>query len=135
MLFLLAEDKSQSVLLLAGFACVWCGVLAHRLLRRSVSETAFFRDWAVGWAAMAISTVLAFCWNQNHPPALVAGAVYVAAFPLLMIWIRPRLSFWFPAPERGDGKREENLMPGRNWQTLLWVFLYAFVWIGLRGGY
>jgi hypothetical protein len=131
MLFLLAEDKSQSALLLAGFACVWCGVLAHRLLRRSVSESAFFRGWVVGWSAMAISTVLALHWNQNHPPALVAGALYVAAFPLLMIRIRSRLSFWFPAP----GKREENLMPGRNWQTLLWVFVYTFVWIGLRGGY
>jgi hypothetical protein len=135
MLYLLYDDNSQSVLLLGAFAWVWCGILAHRLLRRSVSETAFFRDWVIGWAAMATSTVLAFSWNQNHGAALVAGAVYAAAFPLLMIWIRPRLSFWFPAPERGGGRREETLMPGRNWQTLLWLFVYTLLWVGLRGGF
>jgi TIR domain len=136
MVLLVPADNSQSpVLILAALACVWSGLLARRLLRRSVSESAFFRGWLVGWAAMATSIVLAFYWGQYRPAAIVAGVVYLAAFPLVMIRVRPRLSFWFPSAGRWDAKRDETLMPGGNWQTLLWLFVYAFPWIVVRGGF
>lgn len=128
MVFLLAEDDSQSVLVSAGLACVWSGVLARRLLRRSISETAFFRGWLVGWAATVVTFFLAFSWDQNHPAAIVAVAVCLAIFPISMIRVRPRLSFWFPSGDRGDARKDETLMPGRNWQTLLWLSVYGFIW-------
>lgn len=134
MVFLLAGDdsNSQTVLVSAGLACVWSGVLARRLLRRSISETGFFRAWLVGWAATATALFLAFSADQNHPAAIVAGAAYLAAFPLLMNRVRPRLSFWFPSADRGDARKDETLMPGRNWQTLLWLLVYAFLWTVVR---
>jgi len=135
MIFLVADDNSQFVLILAGLVCVWSGLLAWRLLRRSVSEVSFFRGWLIGWAAMATSIVSAFYWGQYRPAAIVAGALYLAAFPLVMLRVRPRLSFWFPSAGRRDAKTDETLMPGRNWQTLLWLSVYAFLWTGVRGGY
>jgi hypothetical protein len=124
----LAQAADEARLPLALFACIWSGMLARRLLRRSISETVFFRDWVIGWAATAMTLVLAFFHDQNQKAAIVAGAAYLAAFPFLMIRVRPRLSFWFPSAENGHGKKEETLTPGRNWQTLLWLTVYVFLW-------
>jgi hypothetical protein len=134
----LQQDVDGVQTLLACFACIWCGVLARRLLLRTVSEAAFFRSWLVGMAATAIAAAMAFPRASPSPIreiAILTGAAYLAVFPFLMVRSRRHLAFWFPSPERGHVKKDETLTPGRNWQTLLWVFIYAFFWVGVRGGY
>ena len=118
--------------------CVWCGILAQRLLNRTVAQPAFEKAWKIGLAA----TYLFAMWSL--PQALSRGLAvwrllpFVAfwlAFPFLMYVKRDRLAFWYPKPGMSKPGIADRLNTGRQWQTLLGLSLYLGIFGYFAGMY
>jgi hypothetical protein len=55
-------------------------------------------------------------------------ALFLVAVPPALLRLRPQLAFWFPSADALPLRNVETLSAGRNWQTLLWSTVHAFVW-------
>ena len=118
--------------------CVWCGILAQRLLNRSVTQAAFEKGWKIGWAATCIFGMWAWHQALSRGVAVWRLLPFVAlglAFPFVLFAKRDRLAFWYPAPGMGKPGISGRLKTGRQWQTLLWVSFYLGIFGYFAGMY
>jgi hypothetical protein len=133
----LSNQNIAAVLVLGLW--IWYMPLARRLLRRNISERAFYRLWPVALAAVCLGAL----WSFHQP--MIAGrlnalrilpvAAFLIAWPILLLRNRPKLAFWFPASQTGGSTGSPNLACKRNWQTLLWISVYFAIWDVVLGLY
>ena len=107
-------------------------VLAHRFLNRTISERAFFLGWKIAAAATSLLVLWALgaksARNDSGLGFWLALAV-IAAIPFLFARLHRRLDFWFPVAGMAKAPKERRLQPRRNWQTFLWMVVWAMVWL------
>ena len=118
--------------------CVWCGILAQRLLNRSVAQPAFEKAWKIGLAATVLFAMWALPRALSHGVAVWRLLPFVAfwlACPFLLYAKRDRLTFWFPTPGISKPGIAARLKTGRQWQTLLWCCLYFAIFGFFAGMY
>jgi hypothetical protein len=109
------------------------GLLARRWLRRTVSQSAFYRWLVVCWASAVVLGIWDLSLLATGRPAQLGAlpaALFLLAAPAWFWRRRAALRFWLPT-DAARPKRGETLSPGRNWRTLLLFFVYAFVWMVL----
>jgi hypothetical protein len=126
------ENQAASFAETGAVLGVWVvlALLARRLLRRRIHEARFLRGWFI---ALAVASVV-ILWDLWRAVAgglawfyVVLGAAFLVAMALILPTMRPRLAFWFPAPDT-IGTKDETLTAGRNWQTLIWTCVYLLAW-------
>ena len=59
---------------------------------------------------------------------MIAAALFLLVIPVASSRLRPRLTFWFPAPDAPRTKPAETLSAGGNWQTMLWTSVHVLAW-------
>ena len=129
--------ETQSVF--AMLLLIWYAVLGRRLLRRTISEKAFYRGWVVGILLVAALAAWSFYAAMARGVSFFRAApllVFFAVWPLLWLRNRRELGFWFPSAGVPSLKNAASLRTKRNWQTLLWVLGYYVLWalvLGLFG--
>jgi hypothetical protein len=115
----------------SNFVLIFGIVLARRLLRRKISPVGFFRSWIVALLIMAVTTMISLYGAEQNSldrVGVFVAVVFLVIFPLFMIWNQDKLAFWFPLRNIVRNKKDDELTPPRNWQTLIWVSIYAVVW-------
>jgi hypothetical protein len=118
-------------LYLTAVICLLGGILAQRLLNRTVSELTFQKSWKILIPATSVFAIWAiYRAAARHLvwPHLVPIVVFLLAFPLLLMHWWLQLSFWFPTRGMGKPGSLPRLSAGRQWQTLLWTSGYTFAW-------
>jgi hypothetical protein len=123
-------QETASLYLIAAI-CLWGGILAQRLLNRTVSERTFQKSWKIllpvtsAFAVWAIYRAAArnLAWLRFVPIV-----VFLVALPFLLISWRLQLAFWFPTHGMGKPGSLPRLAAGRQWQTILWTTGYTFAW-------
>lgn len=124
--------------IVAAAICLWCGILAQRLLNRTVTQPGFEKAWKIGWAATCVFAMWGFpqALSRGIPVwRLLPFAAFWLAFPFLLSAKRNRIAFWYPAPGMGKPGVAGRLKTGRQWQTLLWFSLYLGIFGYFAGMY
>ena len=126
-----SDQDSNPLMIIFFVVSVWCGVLAQRLLNRTISENGFGKAWWIGLAATAGLAIWAFAQSPSDQVTwwraiLIAG--FLMAFPYLLLARKDRLTFWFPTPAFSNAGKMARLAAGRQWQTLVWVCVHVMVW-------
>jgi len=66
--------------------------------------------------------------NSLDRVGVFVAVIFLVIFPVFMIWNQDKLAFWFPLRNIARNKKDDELTPPRNWQTLIWVSIYAVGW-------
>jgi len=117
-------------------AAVWWALIAHRLVKRSRTQALLRRDALIGSIVTAIVVGLDFYALGNGKLAVgrmaIAAAFLVAAW--LWLWRRhTSLAFWLPQENLTRAAKRSVLGTYRDWSTLIWLFVYALLWMSLLG--
>jgi len=118
--------------------CVWCIVLAQKLLNRTLSQPVFEKGWLAGFAGSCVFAIWALPRGLHHGQAVwqvLAFAAFLLGFAITMLAKRKEVAFWFPAIGQSRLGTAARLKAGKQRQTLLWVTLYLFVFWYLAGMY
>lgn len=124
--------------LIVAAVCVWCGVLAQRLLNRTVSQRGFGKAWKLavaGTCALALWALAQSASRQTSSWREIPIIGFLVACPFLFARKRDQLAFWFPTPGMSKVREMARLSAGRNWQTLIWISIYTFWWAYFTGMY
>jgi hypothetical protein len=119
---------------------VWlvCFLLAHRLLKRTVSQQSFQRLWwlcyALGAALYALG-IQQVAQRRGEWWQLVTAIPFLIAVPFVMKIYAARAAFWFPQAAMPKITKDDRLSPGRNWQTGLWMSIYLVIFGYLTGAF
>ncbi len=132
------DDASAAGLLamLTFAAALWWGWIAHRLVKRSWTVAQLLRAGMIACAVTVI--VVALDWSVLPGGKLTPGRVFIAFVLLVGAWIwlwreRPRLAFWLPQEELARAAKRSALGKYRDWSTLIWLLVYALLWIAVFG--
>jgi hypothetical protein len=132
------NDSGQAPAVAILALLIWYGTLARRLLRRTISERAFYRAWPVGILFVAGLAAWSFHMAMARGVSLIQAApmaAFLAAWPVLWVSNKGELAFWFPSAVVPSLKGALSLSTRRNWQTLLWISGYCLIWYLALGLY
>jgi hypothetical protein len=134
----MSPSTMHSLVVIGCFAAIVLSIeLPRRLLRRAVGEAVFLRMMWISWiavltiaAGLGYLTAASIAWIHTVPVA-----VFLFAFPIVMLRNRKALAFWFPSPDAALAAKNRSLASGRIWRTAWWLFAYAMLWMELLGMY
>ena len=110
-------------------ALAWVGIAHGLMVRRDPAP--LFRQRVRRWGAAAVALVIAnapFYAAAVQPWAfrLIVSVVAVFAFPVAIVWLERRMTWWFPAPVETAGP---VLAPARRWRrTAVVLIAHMFLW-------
>jgi len=128
----------NSQVLVVAAVCVGCGILAQRLLNRTVSRHGFSRAWKIGLVATSSLAIwaVAEAWSRQVSwwrAVPILG--FLIACPFFLVAKNDQLAFWFPTPGMSNAHGIARLATRRNWQTLIWTSVYMLMWGYFTGMY
>ena len=132
-----ADLSANDVLSFVTFAAaLWWTLIAHRLIKRTRTAPLIRRDTIIGWVVTAVVIAIDF-YVLSHGK-LAVGRMLVAAVFLVAAaaWLSrqtARLAFWLPQENLARAAKRSILGTYRDWSTLIWLFVYALLWMFVLG--
>ena len=138
------EDHAQSadlsatdVLSFVTFAAaLWWTLIAHRLIKRTRTAPLIRRDTIIGWVVTAVVIAIDFYVLSHGKLAvgrMVVPAVFLVAAATWLSRQTARLAFWLPQENLARAAKRSILGTYRDWSTLIWLFVYALLWMFVLG--
>jgi hypothetical protein len=119
------------VILLLGLFLPYLWIIpARKLTKRTHSAARFFRSVGICF----LLTSLAVLWKLKVFPKeelnkAIVTVMFLLVVPLWLLWQRREIASWFPLPEAARERNTTDLVPARNWLTLIWFAVYWWVWV------
>ena len=132
-----ADLSANELLAYVTFAAaVWWALIAHRLVKRSRTAPLLRRDSLIGCVVTAIVVGLDFYAPGNGK--LAVSRMVIAAVFLVAAWAwlsrqQTSLAFWLPQENLTRAGKRSILGTYRDWSTLIWLVVYALLWMSILG--
>ncbi len=132
-----SDDLARQYLGVATFAVsVAWALIAHWMVKRSRTGAALLRVGTGAAVATAVVLAIDMAVLPNEKFSLGGMAVAVALLAMGCAWLlraRHAAEFWLPQEKLTKALARSALGRYRDWNTLLWVFAYAFVFMAIFG--